>query len=301
MRVLVTGARGQVGAAFAAAAPKNWTIVALARADLDVGDKDQVAAVVGDARPDLVFNAAAYTAVDRAESEPEAAFRANRDGAAHLAAAAAKAGARMVHVSTDFVFAGESGRAYRPDDEANPGCVYGASKLAGERSVRAVAPDALIVRTAWVYAVRGNNFVRSMLRLMAERGEVRVVADQIGTPTSAGALAGGVLGLIGAGARGVWHYTDAGVASWYDFAVAIAEEAAAAGLLARAPRVIPITTADYPTAARRPAFSVLDKSRTWEMLGGPAPHWRDSLRRVLGEIVAEARGASDACSNEDRL
>jgi dTDP-4-dehydrorhamnose reductase len=291
VKALVTGARGQVGTALAAAAPPGWTVTALDRDDLDIGDPARVAAAVAAVGPDLVFNAAAYTAVDRAEAEPDAAFRVNRDGAAHLAAATVRAGARMVHISTDFVFDGDSGRTYRPADETGPRGVYGASKLAGEFAVLAAAPDALIVRTAWVYAASGHNFLRAMLRLMAERGEVRVVADQIGTPTAAVSLADGLWALAGAGVSGVWHYTDAGVASWYDFAVAIGEEASAAGMLACAPRVFPIGTADYPTAARRPAFSVLDKSRTWETLGQPAPHWRDSLRRVLGGM---SRSASNA-------
>ncbi len=169
----MTGAAGQLGRAFAAAAPAGWTVLSLTRSELDIGEAGAVAAAVSAARPDLVLNAAAYTAVDRAQSEPEAAFRANRDGADNVASAAAAAGARMVQISTDFVFSGEGGRAWLPGDDARPASVYGASKLAGERAVATAAPQALIVRTAWIHAAQGGNFVRTMLRLMAERGEVR--------------------------------------------------------------------------------------------------------------------------------
>ncbi|HEY5288667.1 MAG TPA: dTDP-4-dehydrorhamnose reductase [Caulobacteraceae bacterium] len=284
MKVLVTGAGGQLAGAFLAAAPSGWTVIGLGRADLDIGDKDAVAAAVRAHTPDLVVNAAAYTAVDRAESEPDLAFRINRDGAGHLARAAECAGARLVHVSTDFVFDGRASRPYRPDDPTGPLSVYGASKLAGERAVIAAAPDALIVRTAWVYGPAGSNFLSTMLRLMTSQTELSVVADQVGTPTSTRTLAGALWELIAADARGLFHYTDAGVASWYDFAVAIVEEALAAGVLQSAPLVKPISTADYPTAAQRPAFSVLDKTATFTLLGRPAPHWRAALRAVLAEL-----------------
>jgi dTDP-4-dehydrorhamnose reductase len=232
----------------------------------------------------VIVNAAAYTAVDRAEGESDLAFRINRDGADHLATAAREIGARLVHVSTDFVFDGRASRPYRPEDSTGPLNVYGASKLAGEQAVAAAAPDALIVRTAWVYGPSGGNFLATMLRLMASRTEIGVVADQIGTPTSTLTLASALWALAGGDARGTLHYTDAGVASWYDFATAIAEEAAATGLLARAPSVRPISTADYPTPAARPAFSVLDKSATFTLLGGPPPHWRAALRAVLARM-----------------
>jgi dTDP-4-dehydrorhamnose reductase len=284
MKALVTGGDGQLALAWAAAAPAGWTVTALTRAALDVADQAAVLGLAERTRPDLILNTAAFTAVDRAESEPESAWRVNRDGAANVAAAAAACGARVAHISTDFVFDGASGRAYRPDDRASPLGVYGASKLASEAAMLAAAPDALIVRTAWLYSPRGANFLKTMLRLMREGPEVRVVADQIGTPTSTDSLAAGLWGLIEAKVCGVWHFTDAGVASWYDFACAIAEEALAAHLLDRAPRVTPITTAERPTSARRPAFSVLDSTGTWDLLGHAAPHWRVSLRRVLDEM-----------------
>jgi dTDP-4-dehydrorhamnose reductase len=285
MKALITGAGGQLASELVAAPPDGWTVEAISRIELDIRDSAAVRVAVERSKPDLILNAAAYTAVDRAEAERELAWSVNRDGAENLARAAAGAGARFAHVSTDFVFDGQAGRAYRPDDAAAPLGVYGASKRAGEIAVRKAAPEALILRTAWVYSPHGGNFLKTMLRLMAERGEVRVVADQIGTPTSATTLAEALWGLCLAGAEGVHHHTDAGVASWYDFAQAIGEDAYAAGLLKRAPSVLPIRTEDYPTPARRPAFSVLDKSSTWAILGRPSPHWRSAMRAVLRRLV----------------
>jgi len=283
---MITGAGGQLGQALRTSGPAGADIVALDRAGLDIGDAGAVATQVARIGPDLIINAAAYTAVDRAESEAAPAWRINAAGAGHLAAAAAAGQARFVHVSTDFVFDGSGGGPYRPDHPTAPLGVYGASKRAGEEAVLAACPGALIVRTAWVYGAAGHNFVRTMLRLMAERDAVRVVADQIGTPTYAPGLARAIWALDAAGATGIHHWTDSGVASWYDFAVAIQEEALAMGLLDRAVPVMPIATADYPTPARRPLYSVLDKASAVALVGAPAPHWRVHLRDMLGEIRA---------------
>ena len=190
-------------------------------------------------------------------------------------------GIRLVHISTDFVFDGTLGRPYRPDDAPNPLGVYGATKLAGEQAVTTADPSALIVRTAWVHGPTGANFVATMLRLMAERERLGIVADQIGTPTHADGLADALWRLAAGDARGIVHHTDAGVASWYDFAVAIREEALALGLLDRAAEVMPIATADYPTPARRPGIAVLDKTSGWAAAGIAPLHWRDGLRRAL--------------------
>jgi len=284
MKVMITGAGGQLGQALQSNAPANAEIVPLARAALDIGDGDAVAAAVAALAPDLIVNAAAYTAVDKAENDEDAALRINAVAPRHLAKAAAARGARFIHVSTDFVFGGTSGVPYRPDHPTAPLGVYGASKRAGEEAVLAAHADALVVRTAWVYGSTGGNFVRTMLRLMAERDEVRVVADQIGTPTYAAGLAGALWALDAAGARGIHHWTDSGAASWYDFAVAIQEEALAVGLLTRAVPVIPISTSEFPTPARRPSYSVLDKSAAIALIGAPAPHWRVHLRDMLGVI-----------------
>jgi dTDP-4-dehydrorhamnose reductase len=274
MKVLIAGAAGQLGRALQASAPAGVTVIAPPEADFDITSAAAVAAAIARAAPDLVINAAAYTAVDKAESEPDLARRINADAVANLAAHAP----RLVHVSTDFVFDGSASQPIAPDAPPSPVSVYGATKLAGEI---AAGPNALIVRTAWVYAAQGSNFVHTMLRLMRERPEIRVVADQIGSPTHAASLARAIWAL--AGQKGLFHWTDAGVASWYDFAVAIQEEALAIGLLDKAATIIPIRTADYPTPARRPAYGVLDKSATWGITG-PAAHWRSELRLCLAAI-----------------
>ncbi len=283
MKVLVTGAEGQLGRLLLYTAPAGAEVAGWGRADLDIGDAEAVQVRVQALKPALIINAAAYTAVDKAESEPDLAARVNAAGPANLAAAAQAVGARLVQVSTDFVFDGAAGSPYRADAPTNPLGVYGCTKRDGELAVlRALPQHALIVRTAWVYAAQGRNFLHTMLRLLRERGAVRVVADQVGTPTSARCLARALWRLADAGTCGVCHWTDAGVASWYDFAVAIAEEAAALGLLPAGAAVTPIATADFPTPARRPAYSVLDKS---SLPAGLAPaHWRQELRAVLKEI-----------------
>lgn len=283
MRALIVGAGGQLGRALLEVAPSEADVVALRREELDVTDADAVESAVARARPDIVFNAAGYTAVDQAEAEPEAAFRINRDAVGNLASAADRAGARLVHVSTDFVFDGRSTRPYRPDDPTAPLGVYGSSKLAGEAAALA-AVDALIVRTAWVYAANGRNFVRTMLRLFGERPAVSVVDDQLGTPTSAASLARALWSLAAQRVKGVFHYTDAGTASWYDLAVAVCEEGSALGLFSGDTRIDPVRTEDFPTVARRPAYGVLDKTATWTLLNRPARHWRQELRDVLLQI-----------------
>lgn len=283
MKALVTGVNGQLGRALLATQPPGWTCVALDRSALDLTQADAIARVVEREQPDLVLNAAAYTAVDRAEGEPELAHAINAGAPAAFAKALAGTGGRLVQVSTDFVFDGANGSPYRPGDARNPRSVYGSSKAAGED---AAGDEAVIVRTSWVHAAGGANFVRTMLRLMRERDELRVVADQIGSPTWASGLAQVLWGLAQAGQPGIYHHRDAGVASWYDFAVAIAEEAAQLGLLARIPAIIPIATSDYPTPAERPAFSVLDVSATRTLLGDAHVHWRTNLKNMLSEEKA---------------
>ncbi|MGF1454270.1 MAG: dTDP-4-dehydrorhamnose reductase [Alphaproteobacteria bacterium] len=285
MKIVITGAAGQLGQALQTTAGSGRTLIAVTREDLDIADRSQVESFMEDLKPDVVINAAAYTAVDKAESERDLAFAINGAAVGHLASAAARQGARFVHVSTDFVFDGASCRPYRPADETRPLSVYGASKRAGEEACLAVDDKALIVRTAWVYAAQGKNFVRTMLRLMGEKDSLRIVADQIGAPTASQSLAQALWGLLDAEATGLFHHTDSGVASWYDFAVAIQEEACSLGLLDRAIPVEPIPAADYPTPAARPGFSVLDTGATKAALGRAAPHWRVNLRTVMKEIA----------------
>jgi dTDP-4-dehydrorhamnose reductase len=284
-RVLITGAGGQVGRLLLETRPDGFEVVACRHADLDIGAGEAVRDVVRHYRPAVIINAAAYTAVDKAESEPDVAHRINAQGAGHLARGARECGARLIHISTDFVFDGAASVPYRPDSEAHPLSVYGRTKREGELAVLDAAPEqSTIVRTAWVYAATGANFVHTMLRLMRAKGAVRVVADQVGTPTAARSLAEVLWRIAGnQQIRGIHHWTDAGVASWYDFAVAVAEEGAALRLLPPDITVAPITTADYPTPARRPSYSVLDK-RSLGAFGISPDHWRKGLRAVLREI-----------------
>lgn len=286
MKALVLGAAGQVGKALLATCPATVSAVGLARADVDIADRDAVARAIARHAPDVVLNAAAYTAVDRAESEHDAAFLINTVAAGLVAEEAEKAGARIVHISTDFVFDGRTSTPYLPDAAIAPLGVYGASKAEGEQRVRTAASNALIVRTAWVYAANSANFVATMLRLMGQDKPVRVVADQVGTPTHAATLARALWAMVAAGTAGTHHYTDAGVAAWYDLAVATGELAHGHGLLPARPVVVPIRTADYPTPAARPAYSVLDKTSAWEIPGVPSRHWRDELNDMFLELKA---------------
>lgn len=280
MKVLLFGGNGQLGRALRATAPESMSITAPSRTELDLHDPAAIARAVRSAAPSLVLNAAAYTAVDRAEAEPDLARAINAEAVGAMARAVRELGSRLIHVSTDFVFDGLSPVPYAPDAPRRPLSVYGRTKAEGEDLA---GPDAAIVRTSWVHAAGGANFVRTMLRIMRERGEVRVVADQIGAPTWARSLAVTIWGLADKRASGIFHHRDAGVASWYDFAVAIAEEALVLGMLDAMPDVIPIPTRDYPTPAARPAFSLLDDAATRAILGDRTAHWRANLRTMLKE------------------
>lgn len=280
MRVLITGAGGQLGGALQRLAPAWAEINAIDIEDVDLTDVPMLMARLTVEAPDVILNAAAYTAVDKAESDEATARAINAGAVAAMVAAMAETGGKVVHVSTDYVFDGTSSAPYAPDAPRNPRSAYGRTKAEGEDQLR---PEDLLVRTAWVYEAGGANFVRTMIRLMKERDELRVVADQIGSPTWASGLARTIWGLVERKACGTFHHSDAGVASWYDFAVAIGEEALALGLLERLPAIRPITTADYPTPARRPAFSLLDCRATRLMLGDTPVHWRTNLRLMLKE------------------
>jgi dTDP-4-dehydrorhamnose reductase len=285
VRVLVLGGGGQVASAVVAAAPAQHQVVARTRAELDIGDEAAVARAFADSRAEWVINAAAYTAVDLAEDLPAQAVAVNDTAVGVLAAAASTTGCRLLHLSTDFVFDGKSNRAYLPADQTNPLSVYGVSKLGGERQVLKRAVGGIVLRTAWVYAATGRNFVLTMLRLMREKEQLSVVCDQIGTPSWAAGIATAIWGLVEAQVPGgVYHWTDLGLASWYDFAVAIQDEALAQGLLSRAVPITPILSAAYPTRARRPAFSVLDTASTRALIKVPARHWRHNLRTMLDDI-----------------
>lgn len=286
MRVLVTGITGQVGGALAGrAAPEGINWLPAGRDRLDLSAPATIAAAVEALAPDAVVNPAAYTAVDAAETDAETAFRVNRDGPAALAAACAARGIPLIHLSTDYVFDGTGTRPYRTDDPVAPLGIYGASKEAGEQAVRAALADHIILRTAWVYAAAGRNFVNTMLRVGAERDELRVVADQRGTPTNAGDIADAIAALLaarrdGIALRGTFHYTAAGETSWHGLAEAVFRRAERHW--GRRPVVHAIATADYPTPARRPAYSVLDNS-TLDGTGVAVPRrpWEAALNAVL--------------------
>ena len=287
MRVLVLGAGGQVARAVAGVMSGQHELFVRTHAEVDIADAESLDRALAEAKADWIVNGAAYTAVDLAEDERARAAAINDTAVGAVAAAAARARARLLHLSTDFVFDGASNRAYLPHDPPNPLSVYGATKLAGEKRALDGGCAAIVLRTAWVYAAAGKNFALTMLRLMREREQVRVVADQIGTPTWATGIACAIRDLLEAQApAGVYHWTDLGVASWYDFAVAIQDEALERGLLKRAVAIVPIATSEYPTRARRPAFSVLDSKATRDVVAAPALHWRHNLRMMLDELRA---------------
>jgi dTDP-4-dehydrorhamnose reductase len=293
--ILLLGANGQLGQELRRALAPLGTIVATTRSGAlpdgsacEVADFDQpasLAALLDRVQPTVVVNAAAYTAVDRAESDRDAAFRANAEAPGVLAQWCAQAGVPLVHYSTDYVFDGQGTRPYREDDSTAPLGVYGASKLAGEQAIRAAGGRHLIFRTAWVYASHSANFLRTMLRVGAERDVLRVVADQVGTPTPAALIADVTAQALqhDGALSGTWHLTAKGETSWHGFAEAIFAEAVATGVLPRAPKVEAITTAEYPTPAKRPAYSHLDVAKLEQDFGVVLPSWQDGLKRVIAD------------------
>ena len=285
MKALLFGAAGQLGSALIAEKPADVTIRPCGRDDLDITDSTSVEVLIESEAPDVVINAAAYTRVDDAEDNRIVAEEVNAVAPGVIASIAQRAGARTVHISTDFVFDGRQSTPYAPDDQPAPLNVYGDTKWRGEQVVADADPESLIVRTAWVYDAASANFVSTIRRLASTRDRLTIVDDQIGTPTSARSLAAALWLMIDANARGIYHFTDSGVASWYDFAVAIVEEFHGLGLLDRPVALEPIPTRDFPTRAMRPAYSVLDKSKTWALLGGKAAHWRVNLRSVFQELT----------------
>jgi len=310
VRILLLGANGQLGRLLRESLVPLGEVVAATRegrlADgtpalrADLADPAGLAAALDAGAADLIVNAAAYTAVDQAEREPERADRINHRAVAEIGDWAARHGALLVHYSTDYVFDGRADRPYREDDAVGPLGVYGRSKLAGEEALRASGAAHLILRTAWVYAAEGHNFLRTMLRLAGERDELRIVADQTGSPTPAGLIAAVSAEAIAqwqaalpdrrASLQGTYHLTAAGRCSWHAFAEAIFDRAEAAGLIARRPRLVAIGSADYPTPARRPAWSVLDCERLQRRFGLHLPAWEQGLREVV-DALAAARSA----------
>lgn len=306
MRVLLTGASGQLGQALQALAPtylgdQPIEVLAISRRQLDLADVDACREVVRQVRPDWILNAGAYTAVDQAERHPELANAVNHLAPAALAEAVAKRSGdcgRFLQLSTDFVFSGEQAVPYPPDASVAPLGVYGATKAAAEQAVlEQLVPGqrAFVLRTSWLYGPVGNNFCRTMLRLHRERSAdvqpIHVVADQLGCPTSTLSLSAACWRLIGSASAGlslppILHWSDAGAATWYDFALAIGELGMAAGLLEQTAPVVPITTLEYPTLARRPSYSLLDCTATRSALQMQPQHWRVALHQVLNQMGA---------------
>ncbi|WP_115513910.1 MULTISPECIES: dTDP-4-dehydrorhamnose reductase [Xanthomonas] len=302
MTTLVFGANGQVGTELLRALAADGAVTATTRsgqlpdgsaceiADFDA--PDTLTGLLDRLDPTAVVNAAAYTAVDRAEQDRDSAMRANAQSPGVIAQWCAVHDVPLVHYSTDYVFDGQGTAPYREESQTSPLGVYGETKLAGEQAIRASGAQHLILRTAWVYASHGANFLRTMLRVGAERDELSVVADQIGTPTPAALIADVTAQLLrqrSPGTSGTWHLTAAGQTSWHGFAEAIFEQAVAAGLLARAPRVAPITTADYPTPAKRPAYSRLSIDKLQNDFGIVLPQWQAGLQQVIAELAAAKR------------
>ncbi len=288
MKILITGAAGQVGwelqRHLQQAQPQN-EVFALSRAQLDVTNYQLVSDTLKKLKPDWVVNTAAYTAVDRAEDDRNLAHAINSDAVGRLAGVCKEIDARLFHISTDYVFDGNSSSSYVPTDSTNPINIYGKSKLAGELQIlHTLGQDTLIIRTGWVYSAHGQNFVKTMLRLMSERQKIQVIDDQVGSPTWAGELAM-VIGLaIEKDARGLFHWTDAGVASWYDFANAILRNSRRLNILKNEIDIIPISTDEYPTKAQRPKNSVMCKRSIRSALDYRGRHWRETLKDMLMDV-----------------
>ncbi|MEG7510516.1 dTDP-4-dehydrorhamnose reductase [Serratia marcescens] len=281
MKVLLTGSKGQLGSCFRDRLPSGWDLLATDSESLDISDLARVKQVVADYRPDVIVNAAAYTAVDKAESDGELAARINEQGPSYLALAAAAHGCRLIHVSTDYVFDGRASRPYREDDATNPLGVYGSTKLDGERAVAGVLPGAIVLRTAWVFSEYGNNFVKTMLRLAKERDVLGIVGDQRGCPTYAGDIAQAIIELLKReAAGGVYHFCGNKEVSWSEFAGAIFAAALGQGTLTRLPQVNDITNDQYPTPAKRPAYSSLDCGKI-ESLGIQPSDWQQALKNIM--------------------
>ena len=283
-RILITGGSGQVGHCLKAQLEGCAELSVPDSSALNIADRRSVRQAVETFRPDYIINAAAYTAVDKAENDAERAFAVNRDGARHLAEAAEAAGATMLHISTDYVFDGAGGAPYDEAAPTAPQNIYGASKLAGEQAVLAACRHAVVMRTSWVFGAHGQNFVKTMLRLGRERDSLGIVADQYGAPTAAADIAAALITIVRrhtpeqlAERAGIYHYCGSPYASWFEFAETIFAEAAAQGVLAKIPAVKPIATADYPTPAKRPADSRLDCGKIRTVFGIGPCDWHSAL------------------------
>jgi len=285
MKVLLVGSNGQLGWELCRTCPEIVKLTALDYPDIDLCHPDSLIETIKQCAPDWVINSAAFTAVDKAENEQTKAFQINHLAVLRIAESVKKLNIRLVQISTDFIFDGYQSTPYLPDSTPNPESVYGITKLEGERSVlEMLKENVLIIRTAWLYSSHGNNFVKSILRLLKEKEYLNIVDDQIGTPCWADGLAKAIWIAIDKNLKGIFHWTDAGVASWYDFAVAIQEEGVACGFINNPIPINPIPTVEYPTPAKRPPYSVLDKTAFWKAIQVKPLHWRIQLRSMLKEL-----------------
>ena len=287
MRALIPGSAGLIGTALRAQAPAGVEVIGLDIAELDITDAAAVQKAIDHYQPDVVLNAAGYLALDKAETDPDPCMRVNAEGPRNLARALASGEGRMMHLSTNYVFDGKSSVPYQPTDLAEPVSVYGVSKRDGEVAVlETLGERGTVVRTSWVHAKHGNSFLRTILKVLKERGTVRVVDDQLGTPTSAQSIDNTLWrAALDPSINGLYHWTHARLASWYDFAVLIPEDGVALRLLPETVTVIPITTAEYPLAAARPAYGVMAKQATVAALGVPPTHWRVNVRKTMEDIA----------------
>jgi dTDP-4-dehydrorhamnose reductase len=286
-KVLLIGAKGQVGQELQVTLPYLGEVISIGREELDLTNSEKISQLIGEIHPDYLVNAAAYTAVDKAETEPDLAYSINAIAPKIMAESAEKIKAKFLHISTDYVFDGRKNTPYLETDLTNPLGVYGQSKLRGEEEIKTVNSQAIILRTAWVYGSYGkSNFVKTMLRLGKEREELKVVVDQVGSPTWAKDIATAITHLLinVDNPPGIYNFTNSGVASWFDLTKAIFEEAKISGIPLKIQRVIPITTAEYPTPAVRPAYSVLSGQKISQQLDYIPPYWRDSLKAMLTQI-----------------
>ncbi|MBC8441376.1 MAG: dTDP-4-dehydrorhamnose reductase [Deltaproteobacteria bacterium] len=285
MKVLLLGSNGQLGWELTRTCPKNINLTICDYPKIDFCSISSITQCINAARPDCIINAAAYTPVDKAEQEKDLAYRINHLAVLEIAELCKKNTISLIHISTDFVFNGQNFKPYQPNDTPDPESVYGKSKLKGEQAVHKILGDnALIIRTAWLYSSHGNNFVKTMLRLMKEKPSLNVIDEQIGTPTWAHGLARATWTALEKNITGTFHWTDAGVASWYDFAIAIQEEGLKKGLLDKSIPILPVPTLQYPTPAKRPMYSVLDKTSFWQATEIKPVHWQVQLRSMLKEL-----------------
>lgn len=289
-RILLIGNYGQVGQELQVILPQIGEVIGVGRDQLDLSQGEKLRQIINEVKPDCIVNAAAYTAVDKAESELELANAINGIAPQIMAEEARKLGATFLHISTDYVFDGHKNTPYLETDPTNPLSAYGSSKLMGEEAIQKVGGNSIILRTAWVYGTFGKgNFVKTMLKVGKDREELKVVVDQVGCPTWSKDIADAITKLLNVEtASGVYHFTNSGAVSWYDFAQAIFEEARQIGFPLSVKQVIPITTEQYPTPAKRPAYSVLSGQKITPLLGTYPLYWRDSLKQMLKQIYRKA-------------